>query len=61
MVVARPKAGYDMKIFDNGPDRVIVRFSSRGHTSWVAAFYRDGRPDSYVAECSGASRDRDCR
>ncbi|HET9770839.1 MAG TPA: hypothetical protein VFS16_08115 [Acidimicrobiia bacterium] len=61
MIVARPKAGYEMKVYDNGPDRVIVRFSSRNHTSWVAAFYRDGRPDSYVAECSGAYRDRDCR
>jgi hypothetical protein len=50
-----------MKVYDNGPDRVIVRFYSKSHASWVAAFYKDGKPDSYVAECSGAYREKDCR
>jgi hypothetical protein len=61
LVVARPKAGYEMRVYDNGPDRVIVRFYAKGHASWVAAFYRDGRPDSHVAECSGAYRERNCQ
>lgn len=59
-VVAHPKAGYEMKVWDNGPDRVVVSFYKDGHASWVGASYRDGSPASQVVECS-ASRNHICR
>jgi hypothetical protein len=59
-VVAHPKAGYEMKVWDNGPDRVVVSFYKDGHASWVSASYRDGSPVSQVVECS-ASRNHICR
>jgi hypothetical protein len=59
-VVAHPKAGYEMKVWDNGPDRVVVSFYKDGHASWVMASYRDGSPASQVVECS-ATRNHICR
>ena len=58
--MARPKAGYQYKVWRNGPDDVVVSFTRDGHTSWVWASYRNGSPSSGVIECSGRSRD-ECR
>jgi hypothetical protein len=59
-VVAHPKAGYEMKVWDNGPDRVVVSFYKDGRASWVTASYKDGSPTSQVVECA-ASRNHVCR
>ena len=59
-VAAHPKAGYEMKVWDNGPDRVVVSFYKDGRASWVFASYKDGSPASDVVECS-AHRNHICR
>src|SRR5688500_17660941 len=51
-VVAHPKAGYEMKVWDNGPDRVVVSFYKDGRASCVMASSKDGSPTSEVVECA---------
>jgi hypothetical protein len=57
---ARPNPGWEVKVYNYGPDNVVVKFTRGRYTSWVWAGYRNGTPASAVMECAGPSRE-DCR
>ncbi|MGH8999613.1 MAG: hypothetical protein ACRDY7_09505, partial [Acidimicrobiia bacterium] len=47
---ARPDPGYEVKVADDGPTEVVVRFMDGRRRSVVRAFYRDGMPAHEVRE-----------
>jgi outer membrane biosynthesis protein TonB len=50
LVWARPNAGYSVRVENDGPWVVEVRFRSSSHRSRIWAFYKDGAPSHHVRE-----------
>lgn len=50
LVWARPNPGYNVRVENDGPWVVEVRFRSSHHRSRIWAFYKDGAPSHHVRE-----------